>query len=63
MKRNVEGLFEECLNNCKELASSKEFWKGAALFVAIVLLIYTAYIIVEYWPEITDGFNRGWNSR
>ena len=42
---------------------SKEFWKDAALFIAIALVLYIIYIIVEYWPEITQGFNKGWNSR
>lgn len=34
------------------------------LWFALVLgIIYVVYVTIEYWPEITEGFNRGWNSR
>lgn len=43
--------------------NNKEFWKDTALFLGLMALLYLAYIIISYWPEITEGFNRGWNSR
>ena len=43
--------------------SNKEFWKDVALFAAVMVILYLVYIVVEYWQEITEGFNRGWNSR
>lgn len=46
-----------------ELWSNKEFWKDVALAGVLLLIIYLVYITVEYWPEITEGFRRGWNSR
>ena len=46
-----------------EFWKNREFWKDVALVAVLLLLIYAAYIAVEYWPEITDGFKRGWNSR
>lgn len=46
-----------------EFWKDKEFWKDAATVVAIGAVVYIVYIIVEYWPEITEGFNRGWNGR
>ena len=47
----------------REFWKSREFWKDAALVAVLLLLIYAVYIAVEYWPEITEGFKRGWNSR
>ncbi len=46
-----------------EFWKNKEFWKDAALFVAIAVVVYIVYIIIEYWPDIVHGFNKGWNSR
>ena len=43
--------------------NSKEFWRDVAIFAAVLGVLYLVYIVVEYWPEITEGFNRGWNSR
>ena len=42
---------------------NKEFWKDVAFAGILLLIIYLVYIAVEYWPEITEGFKRGWNSR
>ena len=37
---------------------------GCATVVAVLLVvIYLVYIGVEYWPDIKEGFSRGWNSR
>jgi|GEM_PF-4728939 len=63
MKKDFTTLFKEWINSCKELAGSKEFWKDVAIFAAVAVLLYAVYIIVEYWPEIVQGFNKGWNSR
>ena len=46
-----------------ELWTNKEVWKDAALIAALLLVIYLVYVTVEYWPEISEGFKRGWNSR
>ena len=46
-----------------EFWKNREFWKDVALVAALVAVIYAVYIAVEYWPEITEGFKRGWNSR
>ncbi len=46
-----------------EFWRNKEFWKDVALVAVLLLVIYAVYIAVEYWPEITEGFKKGWNSR
>ena len=38
-------------------------WKDAAVFAATAVIVYLVYIIMEYWPEIMQGFQQGWNSR
>ena len=40
---------------------NKEFLKDALLFLGVLCLFYLIYMAVEYWPEIVQGFNRGWN--
>ena len=47
----------------KEFWRDREFWKDAATFVALVAAFYIIYVLITYWPEIMEGFNRGWNSR
>ncbi len=47
----------------KNFLSAKEFWKDALWFAAALLIFYFIYIIVEYWPNIVDGFYRGWDSQ
>ena len=46
-----------------EFWRNKEFWKDAATMAMLAAAIYVVHVIVTYWPEITEGFNRGWNSR
>ncbi|MBO7268924.1 MAG: hypothetical protein J6U83_04120 [Bacteroidales bacterium] len=46
-----------------EFWRNKEFWKDVALVAVLAAVVYAVYIAVEYWPEITEGFKRGWNSR
>ncbi len=46
-----------------EFWRNKEFWKDAAIVAVLVAVFYIVYIIVAYWPEITEGFSRGWNNR
>lgn len=46
-----------------EFWRNREFWKDVALVAVLAAVIYLVYIAVEYWPEITEGFKRGWNSR
>ena len=38
-------------------------WKDMLWFALVLGIIYVVYVTIEYWPEITEGFNRGWNSR
>ena len=45
----------------KDIFSNKDFWKDAALFLGVLCLFYLIYVVVEYWPEITEGFKRGWS--
>ena len=47
----------------KNESFSKEFWRDAWWFVGMLLLFYVVFIVIEYWPNIVEGFNRGWNSR
>lgn len=46
-----------------EFWKNRELWKDVALVAVLLAVIYLVYIGVEYWPEITEGFKRGWNSR
>lgn len=46
-----------------EFWRNREFWKDVALVAVLAAVIYIVYIALEYWPEITEGFKRGWNSR
>ena len=57
MKKGVKKMFGN------EILKNKELWKDAALIAALLLVIYLVYVAVEYWPEIMEGFKRGWNSR
>lgn len=41
----------------------KEFWKDVCWTAVALCIIFIVYIVIEYWPDITEGFNRGWNSR
>ena len=43
-----------------EKIRSREFWKDVAFVGAIAAAIYIVWIVVEYWPEILEGFRRGW---
>ena len=45
----------------KNYFGNREFWKDAVLFLGVLCLFYLIYVIIEYWPEIIQGFNRGWN--
>ena len=45
----------------KDIFSNKDFWKDAALFLGVLGLFYLIYVVVEYWPEIAEGFKRGWS--
>ena len=45
----------------KNIFYNKDFWKDALLFLGVLCLFYLIYVVVEYWPEITQGFNRGWS--
>ena len=47
----------------KKLLPTKEFWRDALWFAGVFLLLYLVYIIVVYWPNIVEGFNRGWNGQ
>ena len=38
-------------------------WKDVAVCVATAAAVYLVYIMVEYWPEIMNGFRQGWESR
>ena len=49
-KKNMKGFF-----------SNTDFWKEALLFLGVVCLFYLIWVVVEYWPEIVQGFNRGWS--
>jgi hypothetical protein len=42
---------------------NRELWKDIALVAVLLVVIYLVYIGVEYWPDIKEGFSRGWNSR
>ncbi len=46
-----------------EFWKEKAFWKEMLWFALVLGIIYVVYVTIEYWPEITEGFNRGWNSR
>ena len=46
-----------------EFWKEKAFWKDMLWFALVLGIIYVVYVTIEYWPEITEGFNRGWNSR
>ena len=46
-----------------EFWKEKAFWKDMLWFSLVLGIIYVVYVTIEYWPEITEGFNRGWNSR
>lgn len=37
------------------------FWRDAAIFLAALAIFFLIYIIIAYWPNIVEGFNRGWN--
>lgn len=39
------------------------FWRDAAIFTGALLIFFIIYIIVEYWPNIVEGFNRGWGGQ
>ena len=41
--------------------NNKDFWKDALMFMGVLCLFYIIYVVVEYWPEIVEGFNRGWS--
>lgn len=43
-----------------EKIRSRDFWKDVAYVGAIAAAIYIVWIVVEYWPEILEGFRRGW---
>jgi hypothetical protein len=45
----------------KNIFSNKDFWKDAVLFLGVLFLFYLIYVAVEYWPEIVEGFKRGWS--
>ena len=45
----------------KNYFGNKEFLKDALLFLGVLCLFYLIYMTIEYWPEIVQGFNRGWN--
>ena len=49
-KKDMKGFF-----------SNKDFWKDALLFLGALCLFYLIWVVVEYWPEIVQGFNRGWS--
>ena len=38
-----------------------EFHQDALMFMGVLCLFYIIYVVVEYWPEIVEGFNRGWS--
>lgn len=48
-------------NDMKNIFSNKDFWKDAVLFLGVLFLFYLIYVAVEYWPEIVEGFKRGWS--
>jgi hypothetical protein len=45
----------------KNIFGNKDFWKDALLFLGVLFLFYLIYVAVEYWPEIVEGFKRGWS--
>jgi len=47
----------------EEMRFTKEFWRDTMLFFGFLFLFYIVYIAIEYWPNIVEGFNRGWNSK
>ncbi|MBR1949273.1 MAG: hypothetical protein IKA14_00215 [Bacteroidales bacterium] len=47
----------------KRISFTKEFLRDTLWFIGFLLLFYVIYICIEYWPNIVEGFNRGWNSR
>ncbi len=47
----------------KKKSTLNEFWRDSMWFIGFLLLFYIIYLVVEYWPHIVEGFNRGWNSR
>ena len=49
------------LKDMKSIFSNKDFWKDALLFLGVLCLFYIIYVVVEYWPNIVEGFNRGWS--
>lgn len=63
--RNFRGCGEEDWisnsNDMKNIFSNKDFWKDALLFLGVLCLFYLIYVAVEYWPEIVEGFKRGWS--
>ena len=42
---------------------STNFWRDTAIFLAALAIFFLIYIIVVYWPNIVDGFNRGWSGQ
>ena len=47
----------------RKIFNNRDFWKDALLLAGATLLIYLGYIIIRYWPNIVEGFNRGWNGQ
>ena len=56
-------LWNQRQRNMKKFLPSREFVKDALWFAGFILLFYLIYIIVVYWPNIVEGFNRGWNGQ
>lgn len=47
----------------KKISFTREFWRDTLWFAGVLAILYIVYIAIEYWPNIVEGFNRGWNSR
>lgn len=47
----------------RKISFTREFWRDTLWFIGVLILLYVIYILIEYWPNIVEGFNRGWNSR
>ena len=47
----------------KKFTLSREFWRDTLWFAAALAIFYLVYIISAYWPNIVEGFNRGWSGQ
>ena len=43
----------------KKISFTREFWRDTLWFLGSLALFYLVYIIITYWPNIVEGFSRG----